>query len=342
MKPLVFVALGIVTCLALVSYSVISPEDEKPSGQENFYKNSLHYTNKGLSYIYSKEQGGLERLTGMPAGEMGCQRARCHAYTCDACHVKESGNQKAYTLDTAVLYAACRRCHGDMARDNPDVHFSRGMKCNDCHTSREIHGDGTEHNTYLEPGFFDVSCRKCHVTLTPSESHTVHGDKLDCIACHGIEGTTCMNCHIETRYSGGKDAQIPLHNMAFLVNHNGKVTLANLLTYVYQNKTMITFAKDFSHSVKKAGRVCKDCHGTAIVNGMKDKTFRLTRWEKDSLVNVRGVIPVLDGYDWNLVFLTKENGKWVPLPDPEKPLLNYSGYCSPITQAQFESLLKFY
>jgi len=40
-------------------------EEKPPCPEKNFYEKSLHYTNKGLEYWYSKEQGGLERLTGI-------------------------------------------------------------------------------------------------------------------------------------------------------------------------------------------------------------------------------------------------------------------------------------
>jgi len=36
----------------------------------------------------------------------------------------------------------------------------------------------------------------------------------------------------------------------------------------------------------------------------------------------------------------REKGKCIPIEDPSPPLINYSGYSSPITRAQFEKLLK--
>jgi len=33
--------------------------------------------------------------------------------------------------------------HGhDYTRQQPDVHWERGLACIDCHTTREVHGDG--------------------------------------------------------------------------------------------------------------------------------------------------------------------------------------------------------
>lgn len=332
----------IITCfflLVFLSNSFIYFQDDD-KGKANFYSKSLHATNRGIGYIYAKEQGGLEKLTGITARDLGCYKAKCHATTCDDCHLKEMNGQKIYVSDTVTLCNACKKCHGDMAKDNPDVHFKKGLTCMNCHTSKEMHGDGTEHNTYLEPGFFDVKCEKCHISLSKIESHTVHKDKLACIACHDDENITCLNCHIDNRLKSSKDVQIPLKHMTFLLNHNGRVTLGNMLSYVYQNRTMITFAKTFIHSVKRDGRKCVDCHCTEIAKKIKDNSFRMVWWENDSLYNVKGIIPVLEGYDWNLVYLNNENGKWIPIMDPPKPLLNYSGSCSPITIDQFEKILK--
>jgi hypothetical protein len=324
--------------MAMASFSPVLIPTDKTTLPVNFYEKSLHFTNRGIAFMYAKENGGLERLTGKPPEEIGCMKAKCHATSCDDCHMKENGSDKIYTLDSSVYYKACIRCHGDMAKENDDVHFKKGMKCMDCHTSKEIHGNGTDTQTYQAPGFFDAACEKCHKSITQSKSHTVHGNKLSCEACHSGETGTCLNCHIDSRLKGSKDVSVSLKNMTFLVNHNGKVTPANMLSYVYGSKTMITFAPTFGHSIKKAGRKCNECHGTKTVSDMADNKFRLVKWENDSLRNEKGVIPVLDGFDWNLVYLERVNDNWVPLKNPAQPLLNYSGYCSPITKDQFEKL----
>jgi len=338
MKKIVTVILLASLTIMMTSYSFFFAKDEKAAKTENFYQKSLHATNRGIEFIYSKEGGGLEKLTGKTAREVGCLKSKCHATTCDVCHLVETDGKKSYSTDTSRLHNSCIKCHGDLAKDNPDVHFMKGMKCMNCHTSKEIHGDGTQHNTYLEPGYFDVKCEKCHKSIEKTKSHTVHGNKLDCRTCHSDETETCLNCHVDTRIKTGKDVQIPLNNMTFLINHDGKVTLGNMLSYVYRNKTMITFAKSYSHSIKKQGRKCKECHNSKIIQAISANNFKMVWWQNDSLKNVNGVIPVLEGYDWNLVYLNYENGKWIPIKNAINPLLNYSGYCSPITRAQFEKL----
>lgn len=322
-----------------LSSSVVSQE-QKPFPAENFYTKSLHYTNKGIEFIYSKERGGLERLTGMSANELGCLNSRCHATSCDVCHAKEIKGKATYSLDPTIALEACHRCHGELEKDNPDVHFKKGMKCMDCHSLREIHGDGVAFNTYLQPGFFDTRCERCHPNISQSKSHTIHVGKVNCMVCHTAETVACLNCHIETRLKTKKDAQVQLSNMLFLINHDGKVTLGNILSYVYQNKTMITFAPVYYHSIKKEGRQCKDCHDSKIIRDIKKNEFRLVRWEKGEMKNVEGVIPVLDGMKWNLVYLGRKDTTWIPLENPAEPLLNYSGYCTPLTQEQFGKLSK--
>jgi hypothetical protein len=322
--------------LNLISSALCVGQEQLP--QENFYNKSLHYTNRGIEFIYSKEQGGLERLTGLPASALGCLKSNCHATSCDVCHLRNADGKSEYSSDSAVAHEACKICHGDMAKDNPDVHFSKGMKCMDCHSTREIHGDGLIHNTYSEPGFFDTRCERCHSSISKSTSHTVHKARLDCSTCHVREIPTCYNCHIETRLKQGKESSIQLKNMLFLVNHDGKVKPANLLTYVYQGKTMMTFAPSFPHSIQKGGRQCRECHDTKIVQEIKKGTFRFVRWENNTIRNIEGVIPVLDGMKGDLMYLDRKDTMWIPLQNPSEPLLNYSGYCTPMTPEQFEKL----
>ena len=46
----------------------------------------------------------------------------------------------------------------------PDVHFAAGMECIDCHTSRDVMGDGFAYRTmYLQT---EISCQDCHGSAT--------------------------------------------------------------------------------------------------------------------------------------------------------------------------------
>lgn len=47
---------------------------------------------------------------------------------------------------------------------NPDVHFAAGMECIDCHTSRDVMGDGYQYkNMYLQT---EIACEDCHGSPT--------------------------------------------------------------------------------------------------------------------------------------------------------------------------------
>jgi len=332
---------GAAACLLLAAVGASaqsSPPTHPP--EESFYSKSLHFTNRGIEFVYSKEQGGLEQITGLPASEIGCVKARCHATTCDTCHRKDLGGKATYSVDPAVAQAACDGCHGPAEKDDPDVHARKGMKCMSCHSTGEIHGDGVAHDSYMLPGVLDTRCEKCHADISKSASHTIHHGKLDCSACHTTKVDTCINCHVEARMKGTKDVKIPLEGMLFLVNHDGRVTTANLLTYVYKSRTMITFAPTFAHSIAKQGRACPDCHDSPIVQGIAAGTFAPVTWADGKVTNVRGVIPVVDPLAWRLPFLALTDGKWTPLPDAAPPVLHFSGNCTPLTREQLAKLAK--
>ena len=325
--------------ILFLSFTTMFGQEEQQASQENFYNKSLHYTNHGIEFLYAREQGGLERLVGLSATELGCLKSKCHVQTCDECHEKTVDGRSSYSLEPARAQEVCGKCH-PVAEDDPDVHFQAGMKCMDCHTAREIHGDGIAHNTYMEPGFFDTRCQKCHTSLSQTVSHTVHQDKLDCAACHTREFITCLNCHVDTRINENKDVQIELKDLIFLINHDGQVTTTNFLTYVYQNKTMITLAPYFSHSIKKEGRGCLECHNTSIVKDIRENRFTPFKWENEQIKQISGVIPVLEGMKWNLIYLDYRQGQWSLISNPAEPLLNYSGYCNPLTEQQFAKLAR--
>ncbi len=348
MKKAIRVTCIIVSALMISGLAIYGTlQDQKPQEGKNFYENSLHFTNRGLEYWYSKEQGGLEKITDIPFSELPC--SGCHVRSCDVCHRKDIEGKPTYSLEPARAQKVCENCHGfeslEKARKSPqdpavDPHFKNGMMCLDCHTKREIHGDGTPYVSIQQPGAMDARCENCHGQLSRCPSHEVHKDKVDCNACHIRELTSCVNCHFETRVKERKSVSLPLKDLVFLVNHEGKVTLANLHTFVYENKTMITFAPGFPHSVTKDGRKCDECHNTQIIQDIKNRTFFPVAFEKGELKNVAGVVPVLEGMKWNFVYLNYENGKWVLIENPAEPLVNYSGFCSPLTREQFERLEK--
>ncbi|NOY90803.1 MAG: cytochrome c3 family protein [Deltaproteobacteria bacterium] len=59
-----------------------------------------------------------------------------------------------------------------------DVHYQRGMLCQDCHTSLDVHGDGTLRGTTLAA--VEIECTDCHGTpeAFPWELPLEYGDEL--------------------------------------------------------------------------------------------------------------------------------------------------------------------
>jgi hypothetical protein len=306
---------------------------------DSVFARSLHHTTKGFRHWYAKEQGGPELLTGQPYEALGC--GDCHVATCDTCHVKKVAGKPVYSVQAARTEAACAKCHdvptGEKAK--ADVHASRGMTCMTCHTSQEVHGNGAAYATYAAPGAIEARCENCHAD-TQCQGFKAHSGRVDCTACHSRATAQCHNCHLDTKLRTGKSVSVPIENAMFLVNHDGRVTAGTFLSYAYRDKTMITFGRSFSHSVVREGRTCAECHATKTVRELAANSFRLMEWKDGKIVNVGGVIPVVDGVQWNAVFLDRQGEAWTPLQHAAAPLIQYSAYVTPLSAAQLARMQK--
>jgi len=75
--------------------------------------------------------------------------------TCSKCH-----NDKKYTARSYKgLIKISSKHHLNMQED---IHFKRGMSCQDCHTSNDIHGSGYKTNENLAS--VEIECQDCHGT----------------------------------------------------------------------------------------------------------------------------------------------------------------------------------
>ncbi|MEJ2613586.1 MAG: hypothetical protein P8Z35_01385 [Ignavibacteriaceae bacterium] len=324
--------------------SLFSQEAEKP---ECFFKSSsLHYTAHGMEYWYDKSHGGLETITGVPYNDLGCKN--CHIASCDVCHRTEKDGKFIYSNEAAKNQDMCLKCHAREASimkinkkaNTPDVHLAAGMECMDCHTPREMHGDGIKYISMKQEGAMDVNCEQCHDKITKTTSHTIHGNNLDCKACHVNKVVSCTNCHFETMVKEGKRVAIPVSGWEFLMNYNNKVTSANMQTFVAPgNKTFMIFAPQFSHSVSKEGKKCEDCHNTPNDKEIKKGVINLTWLDSNKVKQIYGVIPVVEGVQYNTVFQNFENGNWTPIANPQAPKVQYVGFGTPLTKAQLNKLL---
>jgi len=337
--------------LALLSLIVVGLGEQSSSQEikkENcFFLSSLHYTAKGMEYWYDKANGGLELLSGVPYSKLTCQN--CHVPGCDRCHKVEKDKKAAYSTQAAKNQAMCLECHAreqavigiDRAAKQEDVHFAKGMKCMDCHSSREMHGDGTAYISLKQRDAMDTKCEKCHPSVKSTESHTVHGDKVDCKACHVRHVVGCTNCHFDTFIKEGKRTAIPVSGWVFLMNYGGKVSSANMQTFVVKgDKTFFMFAPHMSHSIMKEGRKCDGCHGTNIMKDVQSGKVKLTWLEKGKVMNLKGVIPVVKGVDYQCVYQDRKEGKWIPIKNPAIPIYHYAAFGEPLSEEQLKKLVQ--
>ena len=322
--------------------SLFSQEVQEP---ECIFKSSLHYTAGGMGYWYDKSQGGLETITGVSYNDLGCKN--CHISTCDECHKTEMNGKVIYSNEPAKKQDMCLKCHAREASimkinekaNTPDVHFAAGMQCMDCHTTREMHGDGVKYLSMKQPGAMDVNCEQCHDKITQMTSHKIHGNNLDCKSCHVQQVVSCTNCHFETMVNDGKRVAIPVSGWEFLMNYNGKVTSANMQTFVVPgNKTFMIFAPQFSHSVSKQGKKCEDCHNNSNVEKINSGTINLTWLEDGKVEQVKGVIPVVDAVKYNSVYQNYNNGNWTPIENPPDPKVQYVSFGTPLNKEQLKKL----
>jgi hypothetical protein len=137
----------------------------------------------------------------------------------------------------------------------------------------------------------------------------------------------------------GKRVNFKLYGWVFLMNYNGKVTSATTQTFVVPgNKTFLMFAPQNSHSIMKDGRECGDCHATDIVKKAQKGNIDLT-WDKNGKVqHLKGVIPVIDGVQYNNVYYDYQDGTWMLIENPLDPVRHYAGYGTPLSEKQLQKL----
>jgi hypothetical protein len=338
----------VILLVALIALGSVGVSDAQEIKKENcFFLSSLHYTAKGMEYWYDKANRGLELLSDVPYSNLTCKN--CHVSGCDRCHKVEKDKKLIYSTEAAKNQTMCLGCHAreqaiigiDRAAKQPDVHVAKGMKCTDCHSARDMHGDGIEYVSMKQPGAMDPKCEKCHPTVKPTDSHTVHGEKVDCKACHVRHVVSCTNCHFDTQIREGKRVAIPVSGWIFLMNSGGKVSSANMQTFVVKsNKTFFMFAPNMSHSVMKEGRKCDDCHGTNIMKEVQSGKVRLTWLEKGKVMNLKGVIPAVKGVDYQCIYQDRKEGKWVPIKNPSPPIYHYAAFGEPLSNEQLNKLLE--
>ncbi len=303
------------------------------------FATSLHGTRKGKITWYSQANGGFESLTGVPMDSLPC--IKCHALTyangdtvdaktyepgCNDCHDFSQGSQ--------VAQKTCLGCHARQGAEIkiglPDVHREKGFECMNCHTKKEMHGDGTEYASMFEPGAMEASCTNdgCHPlsSLPVNTAHAIHSTKVYCNACHATTVITCYNCHFETEVQAHQKRFFgppPSNGFVLLIRrkNTGLVTTGSLQSLVYGDTTFYAIGPFNSHSITRQARACEECHNSQIVQSYRQNgKIEVIKWDETNkkLVINKGVIPVPP--DWQTAldfdFITYTGD----VHDPAKPL----------------------
>jgi hypothetical protein len=319
----------------------------------SFFTNSLHHTGEGMRYWY-EEAGGFMNITGIPYADLDC--GTCHVQSCDRCHAEEKDGAKILSRDKVRDMETCLPCHSregltfkfDESAGTADVHIAAGMVCADCHSGKDVHGDGRFRTSMRSPDAINVGCESCHTesggaapAFDPlTESHSVHGDLLTCQACHVSNTTACMNCHFDAFLETGerKGNFIPMKDWVMLINHEGRVTSGSAMSLVHEGRKFLAYVPYYTHSVMPEGRPCADCHANAAVNRMiAGKQVPVLRYENGRVIPWKGVVPVIpDRLDF--VFLDKDGRNWRPLPPDGEVTVQFAAFGEPLSPAQMESL----
>ncbi|WP_292660482.1 cytochrome C [Nitratifractor sp.] len=157
-----------------------------PYGNEGFYEG-------GDPTIDKKEHGHLlvhemqaSREAKVHVPSTGVTFSGIHPETCNSCHnrgkrigVSYMGlMEQPYSSPLMPGGKAQLKTHGKRYKHiKEDLHFKAGMTCQDCHTSIDMHGDGTLYGSTL--GQVEIECSDCHGTTRkyPWELRMGYGEK---------------------------------------------------------------------------------------------------------------------------------------------------------------------
>jgi hypothetical protein len=330
---------------------------------------SLHSTAEGMRTFYAALDGdenfsgsdGYEYITGVSYDELGCKN--CHNSSkpdepdednCNNCHTDLVRYQDEIENET------CLGCHSRQGKEASleftDVHSDEYPNCVDCHSLKEVHGDGIMYDSMWDVGAMDTTCEGCHTGVNPAgtaipDNHDAHNGKLHCSACHLKSVVTCYNCHFDSEVNGvGKIAHKavgsndPAEGWVFLVNHNNQVRAGNFQSLVYEGgNTFVAFAPFHSHAVtKEEARSCSDCHNSDVIQELEaNDSIVVTSWDEKTgtvIQHAKGAIPVVDG---------KLEFAFVDLVDSEDKIWEFIGnttentqygYCTPLSDDQVSML----
>ncbi len=195
---------------------------------------SLHGTTAGKAYFYSKDQGGMEILTGIPYENLKCRE--CHTrynkeekleqIRCEGCHITDPANsappmamlslpQFASTGPSGCL--SCHRRQGfEIVAQKPKLDPATNQPVTDSLGNQVMVPLTTDVHRSPAPVGKAMQCVNCH------SQAEIHGDgnsynsliespSVKCVDCHAVENlsnnpaheqhgenVTCAACHVQT------------------------------------------------------------------------------------------------------------------------------------------------
>ncbi|WP_457607774.1 cytochrome C [Nitratifractor sp.] len=157
-----------------------------PYGNEGLYEGgdpTIDKKEHGHLLVHEM-QGSREAKVHVPT--TGVTFSGIHPETCNSCHnrgkrigVSYMGlMEQPYSSPLMPGGKAQLKTHGKRYKHiKEDLHFAAGMTCQDCHTSIDMHGDGTLYGSTL--GQVEIECSDCHGTTRkfPWELEMGYGEK---------------------------------------------------------------------------------------------------------------------------------------------------------------------
>ena len=168
----------------------------------------MPYANEGIyegndSTVDKKEHGHMlvhtmqatrDQKVKTPSGK---EFSGIHPETCNSCHNRGKRIGVSYVGLMEQPYGSPLQMGGKSQSKHhgkkykhikEDLHFEAGMTCQDCHTSIDMHGDGTLFGTTL--GQVEIECSDCHGTNEkyPWELEIGYGEKFGINTSEGDRG----------------------------------------------------------------------------------------------------------------------------------------------------------
>jgi len=243
--------------------------------------------------------------------------ASCHT-SCGDCHVSQPRSVGGGLIEghlfkkTPSMTRNCTACHLSRVGNEflgknedvlADVHFRQGrMRCTDCHTGAEMHGDvvgndGESPPTHRYDGAQAPRCESCHENVTSDDiqMHQMHGEKLSCQVCHSVTYSSCDGCHVAlSEDTGNPFFRTEGTYSTFLIGRNTRQNEQRPYDYVpvrhipvaptsyqYYGEDLLpnfdslpTWAYATPHNIQRntpQNESCEACHGNAEIFLTADK-----------------------------------------------------------------------